>query len=110
MEDLLGSETWIIISVAIIGPAIGMWIRNRFFGKKKFDVNAVAICPHCHSEVPLEKVKNFICGGCEKSVVFFDSLDGTNPKKELLFTCKKCGADNFKGLKYCPGCGEDNKE
>ncbi len=104
MSEFFNSDTWIIISVAIIAPVIGKWIHGWFAGKKKKVVNVVAVCPHCQADVGLEKVRNYICAACHGTVAFFDSLDGTHPKKELMFTCKNCGTDNFNGLKFCPGC------
>jgi uncharacterized OB-fold protein len=108
MEEFLNSDTWIIISVAIIAPAIGMWIGGLFKGKKKIDVKVIAICPHCQADIGLEKVRNYICGECHGTVVFFNSLDGTKPRKELEFNCNRCGVVNFKGLKFCPNCKMEN--
>ncbi len=108
MEKFFNSDTWLIVSVAVIGPAIGLWIRGFFVRKNKREVKVVAICPHCQTDIGLEKVRNFICGECHGTVVFFNSLDGTNPRKELMYKCKGCGADNFKGLKFCPNCKMEN--
>jgi DNA-directed RNA polymerase subunit RPC12/RpoP len=108
MNDFLSSDTWLILSVAILGPTIGIWIRGLIVRKKKQNYSIVAICPHCRTNIGLEKIRNYICPECHKSVAFFDSLNRTNPKKKLLFECKQCGAENFRGLKFCPQCKIEN--
>jgi len=53
MEEFLNSDNWLIISIAVIAPAIGMLIRGLFVGKKKKDVKVVAICSHCQADIGL---------------------------------------------------------
>jgi len=110
MEEFFNSDTFIIIGVAIIAPAIGGLLVSLFRKKNKTVKNpdVVALCENCGAENGLHKVRNYICHECGRGNSFFNSLDGTNPKKELMFKCKECDEQNFKGLQFCPHCKHEN--
>jgi len=71
--------------------------------------NVIAICPHCKVENGLDRVRNYLCHNCNRSVLFFakPNSDELHPNAKT-FNCTECGALNFVGIKFCPKCKKEN--
>jgi len=67
-----------VIFLLVVMPLIGICIFKR---RKKIKVKVVSICPHCQTQIGLEKVRNYTCAGC--GTVNFDAI----------VHCTSCGAE-----------------
>jgi len=101
-----GSTEFILVSalvVVVLAPVI-LWIRRKM-GVGKVKVELVVTCPYCDSENGLDRLRNYVCAYCSRTVAFYN-LDTGEPYSEAeVFNCAECGSENFRGVKFCMECG-----
>ncbi|MBF0287402.1 MAG: hypothetical protein HQM14_06235 [SAR324 cluster bacterium] len=100
------SIEYVVISglAGIVLAPIVLWIRKKL-GLGKSKVRVVVTCPHCHADIGLDKLRNYICGSCNVGVAFFNLQTGKPHKDAEFYDCPQCGESNFKGVKFCIKCG-----
>jgi len=101
-------ENWQIITIALLPVVLGPLIAagRSWWRYRRRPVNVIVVCPHCQTDIGLEKLRNYVCINCHRSVVFFASTDNIIPLSTLKrIKCLKCGILNLEGVKYCQRCG-----
>ena len=107
MEDM--QDIIVLVTVILVGTAIGNRVRKKRAKKLKARLKIVAICPKCHAEIGLEKVRNYICSNCHTGIGFYNFQTGEIHEEAETFHCGNCDSTNFKGIKYCTSCGTEFK-
>lgn len=102
----MGIESIIIIAIAVAVVSTIQYNRRK---KKEAKQQVVVFCPHCGSEVGLERVRNYICPTCKNTVAYFETYQNINPRIDLVnYNCVQCGTLNFQNVKYCMNCGQEH--
>ena len=104
MDDTLQA-----IILAFIFVVVAPWVASKRIARKRKKLaktpKVVAICPYCQAEIGLQMVRNYICGNCKKTVVFFKNFKTREPLDDIeTIHCPNCNTLNYNMLKFCLKC------